>query len=103
MRAKPLNVLDTLCEALTERVMEQIARNAVRNMITAMFDPPKRCHHPRAKRVTGPRVSATYGSWATEVCVGCLAWRYTELSDKRWHAGKDLVERLTRDREDDWS
>lgn len=77
----------------------------------AMFPPAllakakvvKRCHHPRAKRVAGPRVKARWGSWATELCGHCWAWRYDRgastlacKGDRFWR-GLDELARLLDD------
>ncbi len=52
------------------------------------------CQHPRV--VAGPRVSAYYGTWATEICARCWAWRRAEVTDG-WHPYETMVESLRRE------
>ncbi len=65
--------------------------------------PTPRCRHT-APRYVGPRLSAHYGSWATEVCSHCASWRYVRggcKGDKRWRAFRELWTILARDRKNE--
>lgn len=35
-----------------------------------------RCRHPHRERVAGPRVSMRWGTYPTQVCRVCCAWRF---------------------------
>ncbi len=68
-----------------------------------LVKPKPRCCHALEYRREGPRVPASYGSWATEVCGKCEKWHYNRggcKGDEKWRKMSDL---LLRDRTEDWS
>ena len=46
-----------------------------------------RCKGNHLRRISGPRVAARYGSWATEICLNCFRFRVI-AGQRRWRFGK---------------
>ncbi len=58
------------------------------------------CNHTNVKQ--GPSVPRVYGSWDSEICVDCGAWRtFTYIHREwmsKWHSASELADALEDDR-----
>jgi hypothetical protein len=46
------------------------------------------CNHPPSRRREGERMRVVYGSWATEECTLCGAWRNTLPEPGAWRSAR---------------
>lgn len=47
------------------------------------------CHHPQNRRRDGERQPAAFGTWATEECTLCGAWRTTGHVVGHWRPASE--------------